>query len=176
MNGGSWSVNNDVLKVVGFAVMTEQLVAKPSTTYTISYKSSRTGPKGGGVYIRSYAADGTMSMLVDKSNELNGSFSFATKADTWRLQIIFYGNREEEPRDEVNYSEFSKIQLELGGAATTYERYEGDTFAPNEQITTIKGINTLYTDSGEITVSGKADPVKIIEKLTNAIIALGGNV
>lgn len=38
------------------------------------------------------------------------------------------------------------------------------------------GVNTLISDCGDTAVSGKADPVAIIEKLTNAIIALGGNV
>ena len=38
------------------------------------------------------------------------------------------------------------------------------------------GTNYFYSDCGDTTVIGKADPVAIIEKLTNAILALGGNV
>lgn len=39
-----------------------------------------------------------------------------------------------------------------------------------------EGINTFASDCGSTQVTGKADPVAIIDKLTNAIIALGGNV
>lgn len=43
-------------------------------------------------------------------------------------------------------------------------------------ISALPNINTLFTLTGETTVTGRADPVAIIEKLTNAILALGGNV
>ena len=57
-----------------------------------------------------------------------------------------------------------------------FEAYNGGTFAPGEPITALDGVNTLYADAGLVTVTGKANPSTIIEKLTNAIIALGGNV
>lgn len=43
-------------------------------------------------------------------------------------------------------------------------------------VPALPGTNTLYSDCGDTEVSGKADPVKIIEKLTNAILAQGGTV
>lgn len=45
-----------------------------------------------------------------------------------------------------------------------------------QKILALSGVNTLYSDTGDTEVKGKADPVAVIEKLTNAIIALGGNV
>ena len=45
-----------------------------------------------------------------------------------------------------------------------------------QEIHALSGENILYSDTGDTTVTGKADPSAIIEKLTNAIIALGGNV
>lgn len=45
-----------------------------------------------------------------------------------------------------------------------------------QEIHALSGENILYSDTGDTTVTGKADPGAIIEKLTNAIIALGGNV
>ena len=45
-----------------------------------------------------------------------------------------------------------------------------------QEITALSGVNTLYSDTGDTQVSGKADPRTIIEKLTNAILSLGGNV
>lgn len=46
------------------------------------------------------------------------------------------------------------------------------------EILAFDGVNTLYTsiENTTTTVSGKADPKAMFEKLTNAIIALGGNV
>jgi len=76
-----------------------------------------------------------------------------------------------------NYLNLIKwVQIEVGTTATDYEPYLGAEFNVGEPILAIEGINTLWADIGEITVSGKADPTAIIKKLTNAIIALGGNV
>lgn len=69
------------------------------------------------------------------------------------------------------------LQLECGSVATEYEPYKGiETFAPSETVPALSGVNTIWADSGEITVTGKSDPVAIIEKLTNAFISLGANV
>ena len=51
----------------------------------------------------------------------------------------------------------------------------GDWGTP-QNIEPFSGVNYLWSSNGETEVSGKADPNAIIEKLTNAIIALGGNV
>ena len=80
------------------------------------------------------------------------------------------------------------VQIELGSVATDYEAYkhkETGNADPTDSvyIEAHKGINTIFAyDDGdigspvEVTVSGKADPVAIIEKLTNAVLSLGGNV
>lgn len=44
------------------------------------------------------------------------------------------------------------------------------------QITALAGDNVLWSDSGNTTVSGKADLTQVIQTLTNAILALGGNI
>ena len=77
------------------------------------------------------------------------------------------------------------IQLEVGSSATTYEPYCGQTYTAEAAeagaynwpaIAALPGTNYLYSDSGDTTVIGRADPTVVIEKLTNAIIALGGTV
>lgn len=45
-----------------------------------------------------------------------------------------------------------------------------------KEILALAGTNTIYSNTGITDVSGKADLTAIIENLTNAIIALGGNV
>lgn len=81
------------------------------------------------------------------------------------------------------------IQIEVGSVASSYEDYKvhgTGALTDSDDVVVVKagcGIHTIYangvivrTDMPEITVSGKADPVAIIDKLTNAIISLGGNV
>lgn len=45
-----------------------------------------------------------------------------------------------------------------------------------QEILALSGINTLYSDTGDTEVTGRANPAAVIEKLTNAILSLGGNV
>ena len=47
---------------------------------------------------------------------------------------------------------------------------------PPHQIAALSGVNTLYTDAGTLTVTGREDPQHTIAELKNAIISLGGNI
>jgi hypothetical protein len=76
-----------------------------------------------------------------------------------------------------NVSSFVEwIQVEAGSPKTAYEPYQGGEFSPGEEIPALQGVNSIWADVGEITVTGRKDPVAIIDKLTNAILSLGGNV
>lgn len=74
------------------------------------------------------------------------------------------------------------LQIEIGSAATDYEPYWERKATDYDSAVVIanKGINTVVGYDGvipaEITVTGKADPVAIIEKLTNAVLSMGSNV
>lgn len=45
-----------------------------------------------------------------------------------------------------------------------------------QEILALSGTNTLYSDTGDTEVTGRVDPTAVFEKLTNAIVALGGTV
>ena len=45
-----------------------------------------------------------------------------------------------------------------------------------QEILALSGENTLYSDTGDTTAKGRADPGALIQKLTDAVIALGGKV
>jgi hypothetical protein len=45
-----------------------------------------------------------------------------------------------------------------------------------QEFKALAGANTIYSDTGDTTVTGKANPAAEIEKLKNAILAMGGNV
>ena len=75
------------------------------------------------------------------------------------------------------------LQIEIGSEATDYEQYCSSTAAGADGkavVTAVKGMNNVFAYSGdnavEITVVGRADPVAVIEKLTNAVNSLGGNI
>lgn len=53
---------------------------------------------------------------------------------------------------------YYNVQLEYSGAATAYEPYAGESFAPGETVPALPGINTLWAESGVITVTGRTDP------------------
>lgn len=79
------------------------------------------------------------------------------------------------------------IQIELGSTATEYEAYRGKTVTGEpgdvQIVPARKGQNFLFAYSVsdnatavQITVNGRADPVAIIKKLTQAVLSLGGNI
>ena len=75
----------------------------------------------------------------------------------------------------------SNFQVEEGNTATGYEPYHEETYVMNGydntiQVPVAKGCYTLYPNKGTITVTGAEDPHYTIERLTAAILALGGNV
>ena len=45
-----------------------------------------------------------------------------------------------------------------------------------QKFAALSGVNTIYSDTGDTTVTGKANPAAEIEKLKNAILAMGANV
>lgn len=68
------------------------------------------------------------------------------------------------------------VQLEVGNTATKHEPCVVSEFAAGKPVLAFPGINTIWADTGDVTVTGRADPNAIIEKLTDAVVALGGNV
>lgn len=73
------------------------------------------------------------------------------------------------------------VQLELGSTATAYEPYRCSTDDGDETVTMIagEGRHVLYAEGEEgiveIKVTGWADPVDLLERLTGAVKALGGS-
>ena len=74
------------------------------------------------------------------------------------------------------FNEDFNVQIEPGSGQTAYEPYQAQVFAPGDAVVASAGTNCLFANRGSITVTGRKDPKVVIEKLTNAIVALGGNV
>lgn len=112
----------------------------------------------------------TKSACSDMSRNGNGVTATAD-AD------VVYVYKKNPSTQITNPIEITNLQLEFGRVATTYEPYKGiETFAPGEPVPALSGVNTIWADSGGVTVTGRTNPISLFEKLTNAVIALGGNI
>lgn len=95
------------------------------------------------------------------------------------------------PREWANGTNGTKedIQIELGSEVTEFMPYKGETKYTVEfqepvhggsyewsGVKATAGINTIWSSVGATSVEGKSDPVAFIEKLTNAVLSLGGNI
>lgn len=158
---GSFVVNGTATATVFFRVAVD-FVVKEGVTYTLS------GCTGGG--------HNKYQLVLEASNTIGLYNTSAPATGVAKATGMAY------PRFYVYEGQtlsnmLIKPQLEVGSNATPYEQYRGTgEFAQGEAIPALDGVNTIWADSGDVTVTGKADPVAIMENLTNAIISLGGNV
>lgn len=103
-----------------------------------------------------------------------------TDAYSGGVRIYAYSNMS--PDSITTECRFSNFQIELGAIATSFEPYkEGETVTAKAgeevKITSIAPNMTITTDNGAIIeCSYNKDVNIVVEKLTQAIIALGGNV
>jgi hypothetical protein len=170
-------------------------IAQIEDTYTFTYKASKPFSIAlGGCYTEG----GTITGLFSYKLQLEAG-STATEYEPYRgeeitldlgqtvyggsldwntgLLTITKGNIESYAGENVPDGWISSTGELSTGAQVVYPIAETDPvqLTPQE-ILGLSGTNTLYSDTGDTDVSGKADPTSVIEKLTNAIIALGGNV
>lgn len=76
------------------------------------------------------------------------------------------------------------VQVEIGDVVTEFEAYRKKEYTAEPTgkshewsgVKAMAGINTIWSSVGTTTVEGKSDPVAFIEKLTNAVLSLGGNI
>ena len=125
---------------------------------------------GGGTYsikdVMISFADGNyepytaQTYTVDFGKEVFGEYNWKTGVFFDSDDTLFYYQYHEDT------GEFEELGHTIGTLETHTVR----------NIPAHKGVNTLFSDNGITHVIGKADPVAIIDKLTKAIIALGGNV
>lgn len=79
-------------------------------------------------------------------------------------------------RNADNLEEFRDF-LTAENAVLVYPLAEPEVLEYDGQtVPAFAGVNTLYSSTGDTRVSGRTDPVTVIEKLTNAILSLGGKI
>lgn len=79
------------------------------------------------------------------------------------------------PKDTVPDEDSAKKWLQDNQPEFVYKtsQIENVQLTPTE-ILALSGTNTIYTDTGDTTVSGRADPNTIIQQLATRIAALEG--
>ena len=160
------TVNGTATAEVYFAIGKAKLIG--GVEYRIS--GCPAGGNGGTYYV--YHGSKSSSMDI-------GSGKTITASETTTNNVYFYMNKNTTLNNAV-----IKPMLRQADTDSAYEPPKAiETFAlpagtvnPSTTVPALQGINTLWADAGEITVLGAADPNVVIEKLTNAIVALGGNV
>ena len=111
------------------------------------------------------------------SGSVYGTYSYKIQLEAGNTATPY-----EPYRGETFTAEFDPALGPIYGGAfnwTTGEltNFSGDTYKmTTQEISALPGVNTLYSDTGETWVAGRADLKAIAEKLTKAIISLGGNI
>lgn len=95
------------------------------------------------------------------ANEL-GYVIHKTRADKtlWRITPSWSNGATRLHYDKCGVFE-GEVSLEA------FEAYHGNTFAPSEPVPALAGVNTLWADTGDITVTGRADPLPLLQKLSS---------
>lgn len=156
-NGVVWKAGNTYF----FYIMFEQPLPA-GTKVTATWKSQADSLGNGVLYWTLLKADsGTMTSGVG-----NGQLVTAT-APAYGLYLAKV-NGSTPLADDIT---ISNIMVSLDG--DVYEPFKvSESFAIGETVPATEGVNTIWADSGEITVSGKADPTAINNHLQKRLAAL----
>lgn len=149
------STGGNIVEIFGFEFML------PPGTYVLKAQSKESA-KEGYIYGLTYDTSGKYTGEWNAAWGTDLKPKIKTFTDVTRVMIYDAVNT---PANGAAMSgaraTFDKwdIQLEVGNTATAYEPYNGETFAPGETIPALPGINTLWAENGQITVTGRAVPV-----------------
>ena len=142
----------------------------PAGTYTLNaHKKDKADTKDRYIYGRVVSPDGTVKECNIVEKTVHSAKTITIEPGDVLKVYIGSSSTSKENCITIFKTKFN-IQIEVGEEATDYEEYYCDTFDVGENILAKKGVNSLYADKDEITVSGKADPVAIINKLVSKVL------
>lgn len=161
---GSWWGYELILPPGSYVMSSEK-----ASTYDTGYLYGQVNSLASGVWLRNW-------------HPVHPSQMYAKPAtfDEW-VRVVIYDASNQIDKNEKDWAAawFSRfnIQIEVGNTATAYEPYNGEElgFTSNEDgivkatVPALPGVNTFINEIDGMTVTGRADPVAIINKLTNAM-------
>lgn len=151
---------------------------KPNTRYTVILYGCNTVADGGISNTRIRYTDGTDETLLFNNGKLGQNCSAN------ELGYVIHTTKENKTVKDflpIWGSGYTKLYYEKCGvfegvvSVDEFQAYIGASFANGESVPALKGVNTLWANSGEITVAGRNDIGAMFEKLAAAIIAAGVN-
>ena len=130
-----------------------------------------------------YYTGSLMNRLKNYGNVLCSQYAFWASAVT--LDVDYYislapsYNSSSPYLRDTRFAGYTGVEVKqaLSGVQAVFELATPITYqlTPTE-VTTLLGVNNVYADTGDSTVTYRADPTKIYEKLMNAMLAMtGGN-
>lgn len=174
----TWS--NETLAVTGYLVSVPVYGLNVGDTYTLSYESTRSGDTGGGFAIEFKDASDTKLNGVYKQNEYGTkSYTFTVPDTTYNTVLFFYGSSSTSGTTNASYT---KVQLEYGSSATSYESYSGGFVSPSpdwpQEMTSIES-PTIGICGGNLLdqstcFSSTGDTSEISKTITENSIVLTG--
>lgn len=154
---GTIVLNGTATGGFAYTAFSEDIPIRAGLTYTLS------GCSGGSPKTyRLYIEDPKLSVY----NENGSATAVASGSGFVKAKIVIYGGT-------TVSNIVIKPQLEIGSSATAFALgQETEEFTPGEVIPALEGVNTLWADSGEVTVTGAADPAAVSRKQDERIKAL----
>lgn len=154
-NSSTSAIENNKLTVTGYFATITTSKLKPGERCTISFNSSRTGDKGGGLSVEFFDETDNRIQGVYKQNDLSQTISFTIPGNTAETRFYFYGSGSS--ANVTDSASYTNILLESGGVKTGYESFNGVDYTPNadgtvEGITSFAPTMTLLTDTENTTV------------------------
>lgn len=144
-------------------------ISLPAGTYTLH--AEQAGEQSGGfLYGSVNGSDG--SYLASASVVSTGLLTKVITLNEGDVIYLYNGAANgTEAKTNTLFSIYN-VQIELGDTATAYEEYQGEAFTPEAAIPALPGVNTLWADTGSITVAGRLDPIAVIAEQNARLAAL----
>lgn len=149
---------------------------KAGGTYTISADVTSTDTDALTCLVLAYPSNQQLGLLERKQGS---ALTFTLNQST--SNIVLYSS-DSSVNGDGDRATFTNVQLELGDTATDYEEYKGESYASNaEGILTVEAVSPVITlltntEGTVLECEYNKDTNKIIKKLINAVISLGGTV
>lgn len=141
----------------------------PAGNYHFSAKVETTDTYSTSILVSFFSMDGSRQLASKYPVRSSGtiSFTFTLPEPTSKIYLYAGSSAQSSANDTATYSD---IQIVPGSAQSAFEPFSGGTFNPGETIPALPGVNTIYADTGTVTVTGRADPLAIINKLQAASV------
>lgn len=154
---GTIVLNGTATGGFAYTVFSEDIPIRAGLTYTLSGCTS-----GSSSTHMLYVEDSRIKVYATRSP----ATAVASGSGFVKAKIVIYGGT-------TVSNIVIKPQLEIGSSATAFALgQETEEFTPGEVIPALEGVNTLWADSGEVTVTGAADPAAVSRKQDERIKAL----